>query len=49
MAYVAPHIRPIFDAIPPHLREEILALGTRLDSKADLLGCLERTRRQHKN
>ncbi len=49
MAYVAPHIRPLFDAIPSHLREEILALGTRIETRAELLGCLERVRRPHRN
>ena len=42
MAYVDPAIRPQFDSMPPHLREHILRMGVRLETMADLMGCLER-------
>ena len=31
------------------VKEEILALGTRIETRAELLGCLERVRRPHRN
>lgn len=42
MAYVDPAIRPQFDSMPAHLREHILSMGVRLETMADLMGCLER-------
>ena len=42
MAYIDPAIRPQFDSMPPHLREHILNMGVRLETMADLMGCLER-------
>ena len=42
MAYVNPAIRPQFDSMPTHLRERILHMDVKLDTMADLVGCLER-------
>lgn len=42
MSYVNPAIRPQFDSMPAELREHILQMGIKLDTMADLMGCLER-------
>ena len=42
MPYVNPAIRPQYVSIPAELREHILQLGIKLDTMADLMGCLER-------
>ena len=42
MSYVNPAIRPQFDSMPPHLQEHILQMNIKLDTMADLIGCLER-------
>lgn len=51
MAYVDPFVRPQFDALPFCVQEGILAMGTRLETSADLAGCLARlaSRRRQEN
>lgn len=49
MSYVNPAIRPQFDSMPSHLREHILGLNIKLDTMADLMGCLERIAAEEKN
>lgn len=42
VSYVNPAIRPQFDAMPPALRERVLAMDVRLERVSDLVCCLER-------
>ena len=42
MSYVDPSIRAKFDSMPSDLREHILQMDVRLETMADLMGCLER-------
>ncbi|WP_297211128.1 hypothetical protein [uncultured Flavonifractor sp.] len=49
MSYVNPAIRPQFDSMPAQLREHILQMNIRLDTMADLMGCLERIVAQEQN
>lgn len=42
MSYVNPAIRPQFDSMPTQLKEHILQMNIKLDTMADLMGCLER-------
>ncbi|WP_165450601.1 hypothetical protein [Intestinimonas massiliensis (ex Afouda et al. 2020)] len=49
MSYVNPAIRPKFDSMPAHLREHILQMNIKLDTMADLMGCLERIAAEDQN
>ena len=48
MAYVDPFVRPQFDALPFCVQEAVLAMGTRVETGADLAGCLARMAARHR-